>query len=263
MPEFPCPRPVQVTVKMGSGTLMVTAEERDTADVEVKPTDNSDASRQVAADTQIDMSDDRLLIEVPQGHSGWILRRSARIRVELRLPLDSVLYAKLGSTDVHGEGRLGAATITSGSGDVYLAEVNGDVSIKNGSGDIRIDRIGGELRTESGSGDVTVGHATGPVQTRAASGDVYSGELAGAGEASTASGDITVGSIHSGRVALNAASGDIKVGVHTGTKVWLDLQAQSGDTVTDLAVRPDAPEGGVQASLQVRTMSGDIHVHSA
>jgi hypothetical protein len=261
MHEFPHAGPVQLNLRLGGGRLTVIAEERDTVTVDVQP-EGGDSSERAAEQTHVDLTGDQVTVEVPELAGGWV-RRSARVRLTCRVPLDSTVQAKLGSADVRCEGRLGGATITTGSGDIYLAEVAGAASVRSGSGNIHIDAARGQLRTETGSGDLDLGWAAGPIYSRAASGDLLIRELAGPGEASTASGDITVNSIRQGRVALSAASGDLKVGVRSGTKVWLDLQAQSGDTRADLNVGRDAPEGGAQASLEVRTMSGDIHVYSA
>jgi hypothetical protein len=262
MHEFPHAGPVQLNLRLGAGQFTLVSEERDTIVVDIQP-EGGEASQRTAEETRVDLSGDHLTVDVPESAGGWVRRRSARVHVTCRVPLDSSVQARLGSADVLCEGRLGEATITTGSGDIYLAEVVGAASVRSGSGNIHIDTARGQLQTETGSGDLNLGWAAGPIHSRAASGDLRIQELAGSGEATTASGDITVSSIHQGRVALNAASGNVKVGVRSGTKVWLDLQAQSGDTRADLKVGREAPEGGAQASLQVRTMSGDIHVYSA
>jgi hypothetical protein len=262
MYEFPHSGPVHLKLRLGAGELILVAEERESVVIELEP-EGGDASQRAADEARVDLSGDQLTVDVPEMSGGWLLRRSARVSITCRLPLDSTVRAKLGSADARCEGRLGGVAIEAGSGDIHVAEVAGPARLRTGSGDIRIDSAGGQLQTEAGSGDITVGWAAGPVHSSAASGNLHIQELAGPGEATTASGDITVNSIQSGRVALNAASGDIKVGVRTGTKVWLDLRAQSGDTRADLNVGATAPEGGPQASLEVRTMSGDIHVYRA
>jgi len=259
--EFPCAGPVNATVRVGSGVLNVTAEDSNVAVVEVSPYDDSEASRAAADNTKVQFNGDRLNIEVAETAGGWIFRRSGRVRIDLRLPIDSQLRAQTGSADVHADGRLGATTIHTGSGDSYVTETSGDLTVQSGSGDVRAERVGGILRARAASGDVSAASVAGEVIVELASGDVDIEEVGGPVRASTASGDINIASANGTNVRIRSASGDVTVGVPVGTRVWLDLSTMSGSTSTDLAMSPAAPELGAQLSLEVRTMSGDISVH--
>ncbi len=258
--EFPCPQPVTAIVRIGGGTVTVTAEDRPSAEVAVGPYDDSEASRKTAANTKVKFTGDRLLVETTDNSGGWS-RRSGHIRVDLRVPLDSQLQAQTGSADIQTDGRLAEAVIHTGSGDIYVRTTAGDLAVESGSGDVRADEVGGSLRVSTASGDVSTTTVIGPVVVDVASGDVEIEEASGPVKASSASGNIHIAAARGGQIRLDSASGDVSVGVPTGTRVWLDLSTMSGSTASDLDMTAPAPEQGAQLNLQVRTMSGDISVH--
>lgn len=260
MPEFTCPEPITVTARLGSGTIEITAEDRPTATVDVSPYDNSDSSREAAANTRVEMHDGRLLIEAPET-GGFMFRRSPRIRVDVRVPADSALEVKVASADLSAHGRFASAAVKSASGGVYLDHVTGDATVSTASGGVRVVRVDGALRVNAASGDVNAHAVNGAVTAHAASGDVEIDVAGGSVEAKTASGDVRVGSARRGAVRVNSASGDVQVGVESGTGVWLDLTTISGSTRSDLSTS-DAPANGEPAlTIQVRTLSGDIEIH--
>jgi DUF4097 and DUF4098 domain-containing protein YvlB len=260
MPEFPCPNPIKVSVRVRSGTVEIVAEDRDTASVSVEPFGDGQESHEAAGNTRIDLNGDELIVDAPDA-SGWIFRRSARVRVAIRVPSDSTLALTVTSADATCLGRLAEAVVKASSGDVSIEEVTGDLSVEQTSGDCSIRRVGGNASVASSSGDVRIGSVGGETIVTAASGDVVIDEAAGSVSAKTASGDIRLRAIRSGTANLNSTSGDVGVGVPAGTLVWLDLSTTSGKTTSDLTVTDSSPgEGGAQLTLQVRTTSGDIEV---
>ncbi|HEX6872913.1 MAG TPA: DUF4097 family beta strand repeat-containing protein [Micromonosporaceae bacterium] len=263
--EFPLTEPILASVRLGGGSITVVAEETSTALVTIAPYDNSEASRTAAEQTTVTCTDDRLVVDTPQTASGgWVFRRGGRVRVDLRLPLDSRVRTQTGSADLHTEGRLAEVQVNTGSGDTYVGQTTGELSVESGSGDVRVDEVGGALRVKTGSGDVSATSARGPVVVRVASGDVEIEEAAGPVKVSSASGDVRLGAVDGPDVSVNSASGDVEVGVPAGTRVWLDLHTMSGSTRSDLEMTGPPTDGGTpQVSLQVRTMSGDIAIHRA
>jgi DUF4097 and DUF4098 domain-containing protein YvlB len=257
--EFTTTGPIDVDVRVRSGDVIVTAVDRPVAVVSIHPQDGSEASRAAAEQTTVSYTDGRLQVETPRT-TGWLGARRGRVRVSLRVPQESIMTANLGSADLRTEGRLGGASIDTGSGDVSIAEASGDVSAESGSGDLRLGRIGGNLRLHTGSGDVTAEDISGELSVESASGDVTIGAARGVARVHTASGDIRVEAARGGEVNIDAASGDVSVGVPTGTSVWLDLVSMSGSTRSELQPT-DEPQGGPALTLRVQTMSGDIRVH--
>ena len=259
--EFSHDGPVDARVKLGAGDLHVLAEPTSTVTVEVRPADDSDASRQAAANTVVDFSTGRLRVEVPESSGGWLFRRGARVDIDIRVPLDSRLRANTGSADVRLNGRLETADLNTGSGDTFVGTVTGDLTVRSGSGDIHGDRVDGDLKVKSGSGDVFVGLCVGGISVTTGSGDIEVEEARGEVNTHTASGDIRLQTVRAGDVRANTASGDVTVGVPAGTKVWLDVNTVSGTTTSQLEMSSAPPEGGAQVNLRLQTVSGDILIH--
>ncbi|GAA1833958.1 hypothetical protein GCM10009682_60470 [Luedemannella flava] len=260
--DFPTESPLTASVKLGAGLIMVTAEERASATVTISPIDNSEAGRKAAAGTTVELRGKDLLIEAPEVSGGWPLRRGARLRVDVRLPLDSSLRARSGSSDVRCEGRLRDVSLQSGAGDLSLDEATGDVSATTGSGDVRAGQVGGSLRMTTGSGDVGAHRVGGPLSVNTASGDVRVGEVGGDVNIKAAAADVRLGAVRRD-IKINSASGDVVLGVPAGTPVWLDLHSLSGDARSELTPTGAAPTGATPVRLQVRSLSGDIRVHTA
>ncbi len=263
MYEFDCPQPVALSLRIAGGGAEIVAEDRQTATVEVKPFDGSDAAREAAAATRVEMRDGALVVEAPEW-TGWLFRRGPRVRVTARIPQDGDLTIKVASADVKAVGRYGTLNINSASGDISVDHATGDGAANTASGDLRLGRVDGELRLNAASGDISVGYVGGETSAHSASGDISIDRVDKSIKATTASGDIRVGVTSAGQTKINTASGDVSIGVATGIGVWLDLTTLSGDTNTDLAM----PEGGgdqsaATLSLVVRTASGDIDVHRA
>ena len=259
MYEFDCPRPVTLALRLGGGGADVVAEERTTAVVDVTPDDSSDASREAAANTRVELRGDTLHVDAPEW-TGWLFRRGPKLRVTARVPHDGGLTVKVASADVRASGRYAQASISSASGDVAVEHVTGDATANSASGDVNFGRVDGQLRINTASGDTSVSHVGADAVAHSASGDIHIGYAAASVRANTASGDVTVGHTRSGTVRVNSASGDVEVGVAAGTGVWLDLNTFSGDARSDLA-SSSAPQGAATLTVQVRTMSGDIGVH--
>ncbi|HEY8473393.1 MAG TPA: DUF4097 family beta strand repeat-containing protein [Natronosporangium sp.] len=265
MPEYPCSGPITVDLRIAGGTATLTAEPRETAVVEVEPYDNSEASRQAAAETKVELSGDTLTVAAPE-NSGWLLRRSGRLRVTARVPVDSSARIRVASADVSCHGQWRDAKLNTASGDAYVEQLTGDLTVNTASGDARAGTVGGRLTVKSASGDITANQVNGSVDVTSASGRVQLDQANADMKAKTASGDIRIGATRQGTLQLNTVSGDVVVGVIAGTGVWLDLNTLSGKTRSDLNMG-----GGGEASggappehtltLQVRTVSGDIEIH--
>jgi hypothetical protein len=267
MPEFPCPKPITVKIKLPGGTADLYAEERDTAAVEVEPYDRSGAAAEAAERTVVELQGDTLIVEYP-ARSGWLPRLRDKVRIRVFVPLDSSVVATLASADLACHGRFAAVNAKTASGSVSVEEVTGHLGVDTASGDVHAGRVG-RLETESASGDLRASRVGGDAKANSASGDVEIDELGGALTANTASGDLRVGVARRGAIKVNTASGDVSVGVAAGTRTWLDLSSMSGSTTSDLAMTdaagaPDSAgttETGL--SVQVRTLSGDVRVHRA
>ena len=62
-------------------------------------------------------------------------------------------------------------------------------------------------------------------------------------------------------VELASASGDIRVGIKQGSRLWVDARSMSGDVTSELEVGDEEPgEDGPLVELKVTAMSGDVQV---
>jgi Toastrack DUF4097 len=265
MPEFECRKPITLSVRAGGGAVEITAEDRTTAVVDVRPFDDNDAARGLAEATRVEMHGDTLTVTTPEPPGAWLWRRHARLHISARVPLDSALALKVASADLVARGRYGLVTLSIASGDGHVEHITGNANLKTASGDLSIERIDGAAHINSASGDVAIGAAGQDLNVHAASGDVRIGRADAAVKVVSASGDIDVGQVARGEARLRSASGDVTVGVAAGTGVWLDLNTSSGRARSDLSVpqRPPAAPSDADLHLHVRSMSGDITVRRA
>jgi DUF4097 and DUF4098 domain-containing protein YvlB len=254
MPEFPRTAPVTVVAELPAGDLEIVAEECSHAVVDVQPYDASDASREQAAQTRVELTGDILSVIASDHALGGMFRfRSGGVRVRVRVPLDSSARIRTASADTRIRGR---------HADLAVESASGDIEVDHATGNVRVTRVDGRLEVKGASGGLTARQIGGPVKARFASGDV---EIADAGdgvEVKTASGDVLLGLTRQGRVRIGTASGDVGIGVRPGTGVWLDLSTISGSTRNGLDMTgPNVAPDGPRLNLEVRTVSGDIDVH--
>jgi DUF4097 and DUF4098 domain-containing protein YvlB len=132
--------------------------------------------------------------------------------------------------------------IRSGSGDIEIGEVNGTAAISTGSGDVVVGRTGNAAVVKTGSGDASV--------LRAASDLTLT----------TGSGELTVAHAARGSIRGKTGSGDVRIGIPTGTPVWTDISSASGRVSSDLPSLGKPAKGQDYVELRLRTGSGDIEV---
>jgi len=258
---FDTTAPVTARVSFASGELTVTAAETARSTVAITPDRGNDKAWAYVEDCAVELHGDELVVRAPESRN-W-LKNPPSLHVEITVPTDSSLRATVASADIRTTGRLADADATTASGDIELSEVTGELGVKTASGDVRTADIGGRARLNTASGDVSVGSCTGEVSVNSASGDVSVAQALASVNVKTASGDVAVRSAHAGKVNVNSASGDVHVGVAAGVGVYLDLTSLSGDTSSNLTDEGDAPTGGTDLQLTVRTLSGDINISRA
>jgi DUF4097 and DUF4098 domain-containing protein YvlB len=238
---------------LGSGDVRIIAATDDTITGRIDSTD----TRLLDA-VEVRQSLDRLRIDFPKQ-----FRHNGHVRVEVAVPAGTGLEVETGSGDVIADATLGATKISTGSGEIELAEV-ADVHCSAGSGDIVIRRVSGSAgQLSTGSGDVTVAEAAADLQVKTASGDVTVHRLNGAGlRANTASGDIGVPST-SGSIEARAASGSISIGIADALAAWLDLNSVTGNVNIDLDPTHQPGTDEPYVTIRAATASGDITVYRA
>src|SRR5262245_10532418 len=122
MPSFETPKPITATVEIVIGDLRITAGERTTTRVEVRPSDPSnDEDAKAAERTRVEYLNERMLVKAPKLRS-WMSRKGGSIDVTIELPAGSSVHGTAGSADVSCDGPLGECRIRTGLGDIHVEE---------------------------------------------------------------------------------------------------------------------------------------------
>jgi DUF4097 and DUF4098 domain-containing protein YvlB len=231
--EFPGHDPIDLRVRIPAGDIAVSAAATQAAAVTL------DGSDRTLAATRVEFEGGTLSIIVPD-QSG--LFNDGSVDVVVELPEGSSCRVHTASADIRCTGELAAL-------DVHTA-----------SGDVSAERVSGHARVDTASGDVSLGTAA-EAEVESASGDVRIGQVSGGAAVRTASGDVQIEAASGPRTDVNAASGDISVGVAPGIGVYLELSSLSGTVSSEL--EPGEETGGTDMTLQCRTISGDVRVSRA
>jgi hypothetical protein len=135
--------------------------------------------------------------------------------------------------------------VSSGSGNITVADRVGDLELRTASGDIVVRSCSGNVKAESASGDISFAHCSEAVQARSASGDI----------------SVSVDDLCSGVVA-RTASGNI------GIVYSEDLSARFRWSTVSGSISCDAPSQGTGSAkihdglvpVELSTVSGDIEI---
>jgi hypothetical protein len=175
----------------------------------------------------------------------WRFGRN-ELRVRATVPHGADLRTNTASADVRISGRIGSLDFGTASGDLVASgEIERDAAVKTVSGDVRMARIGGSLTCQTVSGDVEVQAVGGSVTARSVSGDVR------------------FDSLRQGDARFNSVSGDVVVGIASGSMLDIDTGSVSGRLTSEVPLA-SVPTPGGDASptvvLRGRTVSGDVRV---
>jgi Putative adhesin len=233
--EFPTDDPVELQMRLLSGSVTVTAAATRTATVTLIG-NRPGATDQTGA--RVEFERGTLSVNVPEGSA---LGRHWSIDATIELPEGSSCLVDSVSADVRCTGRLAAVDIRTVSGDIDAEQVSGRAQVHTASGDVYVGQAG-TAEAQSTSGDVSIGRV-GDVTVR------------------TASGDVGIDAATGRQVEVKSSSGDIGVRVPPGLGVYLDLSSVSGTVSSELD--PAEESDGPQLTLECRTISGDVQVSRA
>ena len=268
MHRFPTER-ARLKVRNPSGDVRVETADVAETTVELVPLNDSDSTREAIEKASVTARGDDVTVEL-EGGRGWSITignwgfGSAKVSVRITCPTGSELECDTASADVRVAGTLGEARIRTASGDLELDRVEGSLEAKSASGDIRVEHVEGRATVSTVSGDVGVRTAMSGLGVNSVSGDVVLGEVYRDLSVGTVSGDLIVRAAGPGDVGLKAVSGDVVVAMRRGLRVRLDVNSVSGSVGSELDVS-DAPSrtDGPEATLRVRTVSGDVRITRA
>ena len=261
--------PVELEVRLASGEIEIdpTLEGR----VEIELTAQDEESLRAIDEARVELQEhpDRphVVVDVPLRRGGFsfgLVFGRGGVTCRIRCPEGSLVNVRSKSADVVARGAIGGLNVQTASGDVEVNRVLGGVSVKSASGDVAVREVAAGASVQTASGDVELEVVRGAVSIATASGDVTIGEAYDNVTANTVSGDQDHGAVMTGHVGAHSVSGDIRIGVRRGSRVFLDCNTVSGDTSSELELTPDAPTGdGPLVEIKAKTVSGDIRITRA
>ena len=280
MPTFETPGKVTLRVKLASGRVVVTTMDEPRTSVDLVPHGRGGEDRVETVVVRADEHRGGHVITVEEkDRIRWGPIRitwGGDIEVRIACPPGADLDLSGGSTDLRVDGSLNDVSARTASGDLRLDTVTGDLELKTASGDVSLAAAESEGQIVTVSGDVDVGRAERPLSVRSVSGDVELGEVRSALTVSSTSGDVELKDVEAGDVRIQTISGDAKIAVARGTRVWIDATTISGDLRSELGLSDETPAAAAEPSsdedaagadaegdvvpLQVKTVSGDVSI---
>ena len=276
MPTFDTPRRISATIDIGLGDVRVTAGDRTTTVVDVRPSDPSnDDDTRAANATRIDYANEQLLIKAPKLRQ-WLPRSDGgSIDVTVELPAGSNLNGSAASADFRCDGRLGTCRIKlglgtieveqadtphlkSGAGDITLDHATGAAELNAGSGEVRVRELDDGAVIKNSNGDTWIGAAAGDVRLNSANGSIAVDVANASVVAKTANGDVRLSEVVRGSVALETQIGDLEVGIREGTAAWLDVNARAGKVHNALTTADSSGTSAEKVEVRARTAVGNV-----
>ena len=262
MPTFATPDPITASVEIVSGSVRISATDRDDTVVQVSPRDPDRASDvRIAEGARVDFRNGALTVSA--GRRFISLGRGGAVIVDIEMPSRSRLQVSSVSARVRADGEFGDCRFSTVSGDAEIESVTGNIKADSVSGEITIDAMAGAAAVSTASGDARIGEVTGDVKFRAASGSLSVRRLQGTVNAETSSGDIAVAAAVNGEISVQTSSGEVEVGIEEGTAARLDLRTHSGEVRNTLQSTDGPVDGDETLTVYVRTASGDVSVQRA
>lgn len=250
--EFSTPEPPKIGAGIAAGSIEIETGETAETIVEVE------AIHGDLDNLKVEQHGRDIVIE---HRRRFAVTRNDEYEIRITTPHGADADLNVASAGVRAAGRYGEVELHTASGDLHVAEVERDAKVRSASGDVRLETVGGRVDVTTASGDVEVGavHAGGAI--RSASGDVRIGHAASRVVVQTASGDLVIDSIAEGAVDLKSASGDLRIGVGRGSRLYVDARSLSGVTSSEVELEGvDTGDEGPLVEVKAATMSGDIRI---
>lgn len=189
--------------------------------------------------------------------SEWNRRHRGATFVVVDTPPHSDLGVSVASAEVQVDVPLDRADIKTASGDIDVTGAE-TLTVKTASGDLRVDHVRSALRFSTASGDLFLaGEVRGSVAVSTASGDVRIEECEATVDVNSVSGDVHIGRFSGRSGNFKAMSGDVTLGIVTGTSVDLDVNLLSGRLYLP---EPAPTETERHMSVKAKMVSGDLRI---
>ena len=266
--RFHTPGPLTLRIRNTAGEVRIDTADGEETTVELEAARNDDVSLAAVEDARVELREraggQEVTVEIPERGSksrlGFLFSRAPEVNVRITCPPGADLIAKTVSADVDARGRYGSVELETTSGDIELPELDGEARVRSVSGDVRIDRVAGSAEVQTVSGDQRIARSEDAATLQSVSGDLLVSDAGGALTLNTVSGDQRADNAGAGPVSAQSVSGDIRIGVRPGVKVWIDAASRSGDVSSQLDVRDGQLAEGPVAELRLQSLSGDIAI---
>jgi hypothetical protein len=217
---FTTPAPITAVLHVPAGRIAITAADRDSTTVEIRPADPAKGRDvKLAERVTAGYTDGVLRITAPAGYR--ILGSSGAVEVTVQLPAGSRVEAKAASAQLTTTGRLGEVTLDSSQATVSIDEA-ATARLITVDGDITVGRLGGDAEISTARGDIQVTEASrGTITLRTQTGAITVG--AASAVSATLDAGTTMGRI---RNSLTNAGGTPGLNIHATTVVG-DITASS------------------------------------
>ena len=268
MHVFETPGTARLRIRNGAGYVTVEAGDTSQTTVELEALREDQGSAEAVERATVEQNGNEVVIEIGTGEKGfsigpaWIsFGRTPQVGIKIRCPEGSALELATASADLTAKGRLGDVEAKSASGDATLEQVH-ELRVHTASGDVRAVLVESEARVQTVSGDIRLDAVHGQLLATLVSGDLQVGDALSDVETKTVSGDQRVDAIRQGRIKLQSVSGDVRLGVRPGTRLRIDASSVSGDISSEFDVKdsPSETPSGHEATLQIKTVSGDVEL---
>ncbi len=251
--SFHTPGPVALAVKVPTGEIEIQTVDGEESTIEIE------GNERLVELTEVRQEGDRIVVElrgkkpfgitIAIGDFSFSQGGGSDLTIRARVPHGSRAGIDTASADTVIRGRVRELDLKTASGDVAVnGEIENDASVKSVSGDVRIERVGGDLRFQTVSGDFVV-HS-----------------LGASADGKSVSGDVRLEWTREGEVSVQSVSGDIDVGVASGTNLDVDAGSVSGDLSSEVPLGSEPSEANGDGPMLVvrgKTISGDFRVFRA
>jgi hypothetical protein len=276
MPTFATPGPIAATVQVAGAQVRVTASDRTDTVVLVEPINKASQSDvKVANKTKVDFAGGRLSVKTTVSGD-----KNGSVAITIDLPAGSSLLAYLAHSSVHADGSFGECELHMAKGRVQLDRINalqaniaaGEVAIghiarhANIEGSVvaaRISEVKGTVGLSSAGGQIWIGHASADLDLSSGSGGFDIDRADGNVTAKTGDGAIRIGRLTRGQAELMNGSGNIEVGISTGTAAWVDANSKRGSVRNSVASQENPDTFDNKVTVHARTRHGDIIIQRA
>jgi hypothetical protein len=239
--QFTTPSPIRLEITVAAGKLDVETVDGHESTVTI------DGSQKALDTMHVELVGDRLVVEQRRKSLiGFLDRLDDSLRVQARVPLGSGVQITTASGDAALDGSFGAVQMKSASGGLAVTGSVDGATVKTVSGSVRVPHVAGDLDVRTVSGHVAAESVDGSVSVKSVSANVR------------------VGSLRQGQVDVQSVSGDVDLGIPSGTSVDVDAGSASGTLISEVPLS-DAPGGepGPTVVIRSNTVSGGFHLFRA